>query len=582
MAFTTLNKFIVIFSLFLSSCSSIYSPQPMEPLRTLASSPDSSCIDLANAIVKKTDNAAQVSNATTVDFSSMAAEIEDVLNNQFVGFRKMFLFKMPSSTKLRRWSFRAKSSASIEAKLKKNALKGKPMASKEDALASLGDGLGARVIFTRTNNDPNNLTDQFKAFVDEFSELLKRGEFKLTSIENYHSDEMQPYLSDAQVEKILGAARSNGDQPSVKSGANAIRETGYTSVHINILLKNGLNAEIQLRDSMIDNMSEISHLFYDFKSMKETGESVLTNPGLKRGVDAFSTMSPDEISEYTRYLENVFELVIDYSDNGSVTRSMPQLTGRLGTLPEIRVEKLAEAYGYKRVQDFFLNPTTFREKPSYATFDSVDYLMDNYPLEVARKVIGNVSQGEGITFQGVFINPERRKLEKDLKGLNYVAAIPWEESSYLKKRRGIIRANRKDPTKPKFRGNILMPKYQEGQFVGEDKISIKQILYMQDSADNNSGQYTVIGNARSLKDGSLKVSDLPPLTVWRDETGRIWSLDHRRLVAFELSGVVDEVPVRFATKEEVQGDFYKFSNADEGRSIVIQLNDSPMAYVLAK
>ncbi len=105
---------------------------------------------------------------------------------------------------------------------------------------------------------------------------------------------------------------------------------------------------------------------------------------------------------------------------------------------------------------------------------------------------------------------------------------------------------------------------------------------MQDSADHDSGAYTVAGNAQALKKGTLKVTDLPPLTVWKDETGKIWSLDHRRLAAFELSGVVKEVPVKFVSKEEVLGDHYKFSNADGGRSIIIQLDDNVLAYVIAK
>lgn len=55
-----------------------------------------------------------------------------------------------------------------------------------------------------------------------------------------------------------------------------------------------------------------------------------------------------------------------------------------------------------------------------------------------------------------------------------------------------------------------------------------------------------------------------------------------RLAAYELSCVVDEVPVRFVDEEAVLSDAFKLTNADDGRSMIIQLEESHLAFIVTK
>jgi hypothetical protein len=81
-----------------------------------------------------------------------------------------------------------------------------------------------------------------------------------------------------------------------------------------------------------------------------------------------------------------------------------------------------------------------------------------------------------------------------------------------------------------------------------------------------------LANAEALANGSLKASDLPVIKVWQDQTGKIWTLDHRRLGAFRLSEL-DEVPVQWVTPAEVEHNMFKMTTKTEGKSIRLKLGD---------
>ncbi len=40
------------------------------------------------------------------------------------------------------------------------------------------------------------------------------------------------------------------------------------------------------------------------------------------------------------------------------------------------------------------------------------------------------------------------------------------------------------------------------------------------SIKNQTGEFTVLGNAESLENGSLKASDLPEIRIWKDDSGK--------------------------------------------------------------
>jgi hypothetical protein len=95
---------------------------------------------------------------------------------------------------------------------------------------------------------------------------------------------------------------------------------------------------------------------------------------------------------------------------------------------------------------------------------------------------------------------------------------------------------------------------------------------MQSSIRNQTGEFTVLQNAEALKAGTLKATDLPPIRVWVDDAGKIWTLDHRRLGAFRL-GELGEVPVQWASPEAVQKEMWKMTTKTGGSSIRLKLGN---------
>lgn len=169
----------------------------------------------------------------------------------------------------------------------------------------------------------------------------------------------------------------------------------------------------------------------------------------------------------------------------------------------------------------------------------------------------------------VFLN-DVAALETQLVGLEYKGVIPWVPKESNDLTRKLIRhhglEHLADP----------IPTYDKTQKLGVKTVNIKDIRFSQVDCKNASdGGYTVINNAKAFKDGSLKPSDLPPLKVWQDVEGRIWSLDHRRLAAMRLSGTIQNAQVEFVAEEVVKADRFKFATKSEGQTIFVRLDPKP-------
>lgn len=106
-----------------------------------------------------------------------------------------------------------------------------------------------------------------------------------------------------------------------------------------------------------------------------------------------------------------------------------------------------------------------------------------------------------------------------------------------------------------------------------DTLPAEEIGFMQNSISNATDQYFVLENAYDLSTGQLSVNTLGPVRVWKSRTtGRIWTLDHRRLTAYKLAGVKD-IPIQWADVGEVLGDYSKMTTepAQDGREIKINV-----------
>lgn len=89
-----------------------------------------------------------------------------------------------------------------------------------------------------------------------------------------------------------------------------------------------------------------------------------------------------------------------------------------------------------------------------------------------------------------------------------------------------------------------------------------EIHFMQSSIKNATGEFTVLGNAQALKSGALNPEVLR-MNVWKDAAGKVWTLDHRRLAAFRLSGL-QEAPIQWANPS---GQMWKMTTTNGGSSI---------------
>lgn len=157
-----------------------------------------------------------------------------------------------------------------------------------------------------------------------------------------------------------------------------------------------------------------------------------------------------------------------------------------------------------------------------------------------------------------------------LKGLNYSGVVPWSP-----KKREVVRRLGIEKLELDGLASKYIPQYDKTQKIGKAKVKVNDIRWSQMAANNVSqdGKYTIVGNAKAIKDGSLNITKLPTIRVWRDVEGRVWTLDHRRLAAIKLSGVIDEIEVEFVTEALVKEQKFKFSNRDEGRTIFLYMDE---------
>ncbi|MEL4445359.1 type IV secretion protein Rhs, partial [Acinetobacter baumannii] len=102
------------------------------------------------------------------------------------------------------------------------------------------------------------------------------------------------------------------------------------------------------------------------------------------------------------------------------------------------------------------------------------------------------------------------------------------------------------------------------------------VHFMQSSAKNQTGDYTVLGNAESLKSGTLDANVLRA-KVWKDSSGKIWTLDHRRLAAFKLAKKC--MPITWASAQEVDQQMWKMSTKNGGTSMRLKLGNGQSTVV---
>lgn len=183
------------------------------------------------------------------------------------------------------------------------------------------------------------------------------------------------------------------------------------------------------------------------------------------------------------------------------------------------------------------------------------------------RIQGNIGTGH-VGKQTKSVVSARLSKEKELEGLSYNAVIPW-----VPKKRDAVK--RYFIEKHGLKNPLTLPAYDKTQKLGKETVRLKDLRFSQVNCRNMSQdkKYSVVGNAKAIKEGTLDIKKLPTIKVWRDTQGRIWTLDHRRLAAMRLSGVIDQVEVEFVSEAVVQAQKFKFGTHDEGRSIFVHLDE---------
>jgi filamentous hemagglutinin len=103
----------------------------------------------------------------------------------------------------------------------------------------------------------------------------------------------------------------------------------------------------------------------------------------------------------------------------------------------------------------------------------------------------------------------------------------------------------------------------EGGYVRSERIRFTQDSIKSTFKDGRSVQ----GLIDDLKAGRVTGDDVPPIRVF-ERNGELYSLDNRRLYAFQEVGV----PIRTipATAEEVAAEAWKFTTKNDGLSIRVR------------
>ena len=119
--------------------------------------------------------------------------------------------------------------------------------------------------------------------------------------------------------------------------------------------------------------------------------------------------------------------------------------------------------------------------------------------------------------------------------------------------------------------SILFRENNLKRYYSDDYLDPKIIHFTQDSISNyyRGKVYTVLENVTKLKLGIITVDDIPTIKVFKDKSGKIWTLDNRRLAAFRKAGV-SKIPIIWADDDDIQSIHKKLTTDNGGISIKIR------------
>lgn len=136
-------------------------------------------------------------------------------------------------------------------------------------LAQLTDSLGERVILQSPT------TKNIDQVVDGIISGIENGEFRVLDLENYGADENHVYFNQEQIDRIKAACKKDNKKRGLQDELipqNKYKPSGYTTTQLDLVYKNGVRCELQIRDAKVNEWSEAEHILYDFAEGKDVAK----------------------------------------------------------------------------------------------------------------------------------------------------------------------------------------------------------------------------------------------------------------------------------------------------------------------
>ena len=525
----------------------------------------------------------KVAHLLEVSFNRQASKSYELIITGFV-----------KSSRLGYWKRWVKPRDSIAREIRNHGPEGGGVMSFTDAKALVGDGIGMRLVLDHPAAEVMNRVTA------ELVEMIRQKKVTVIRIENYSGPDAPPYLSEGNIARVVQVGKTQEVPPQLLPAKEAERSSGYTTAHFDLMTNAGAKVELQVRGVLLEQLDQIQQIYYDWKTHKPVSSRWQNNSKVIEMRSIFATMTLPQRRDYESYLENGFTFVREFETQGS-SFTAPRLPQSIRRYDLLRVEVIADFLdssktGYRRIRDLYTDPTGYSPlRSKYQFFDSVRHVMqsDRISDEQRRDLLGNVANSADTRYRMQEISPEISKLRKKMKyrhvdgtakELNYVEIIASEENVFLKDRRYTIRAFNKGRDDKRWIVDVALQAYDESQELGPATVKIHEINLMQAGAKFRHDNYFVVDNAIAIARGELDYEKwFGRLHVWRDVNGQIWTTDHRRYIAYVLSGTVHDIEIEFVSYDYVKKSSFKYSNSDEGKSILLRWvdEDNPAREALA-
>ena len=210
---------------------------------------------------------------------------------------------------------------------------------------AIADAMGTRLI----------LDDCSPEKVDEIVKRLVKGiekdEFTITDFNNYGGTLSNTYFTKEQENALKLASAKRGIALDVVSPstnpAEGVKKSGYTCAQMNIVYKNGVIGELQIRGSKIHELAESEHILYDIRESKDLAKGdkeieKIVNPV----VSAVKNLDKSENAEIKKTFEDYVRNYYIYTRDlelGKTTGGKPVLPNNISSVLDL--DNIKEVHG---------------------------------------------------------------------------------------------------------------------------------------------------------------------------------------------------------------------------------------------